>query len=201
MINATSKKIADFLAEKAGYDQGEDRYQSMLFFIKAILHNVMKMLILLAAALWISVKVSALFFAYMIFLMCIYGMIKRFSFGVHSANEALCTVAGLIYYLGGTFLAMEVEMHFLIVLLVMGVCFMLNWKYSPAPTQKRKIGEKEGKKLKGYVLFVYGDVFLLAIVFILAGQTIFLNLILLAVAWQSITVLPITYRLLGERRE
>jgi len=201
MINVMSKKIADFLAEKAGYGQGEDRYQSMLFFIKAIIHNVVKMLFLLTAVLWISLKVSDLFFAYMVFLMCIYGMIKRFSFGVHSANEVLCTVVGLIYYLGGTFLAMEVEIHFLFVLLAMCVCFMLNWKYSPAPTQKRKIGEKEEKKLKGYVLFVYGDVFLLAIVFILVGQTIFLNLILLAVAWQTVTVLPITYRLLGERRE
>lgn len=201
MINFLSKKIADFLAVKANYRLEEDRYQTMLFFIKAVFHNVLKTAFLLAAALMISTKLSGLYFAYMVFLMCIYGMIKRFSFGVHSSNELICTTVGFLYYFGCVFLAMQIEIHFPITLVIMGICFALNWKYAPSPTQKRKIGEKENKRFKGYVMFAYMDVFLLVAVFKIADLPVYLNLILFAVTGQTVTVLPITYKLFKERRD
>lgn len=201
MINFLSKKIADFLAAKANYDPDDDRYQAMLFFIKAVFHNIIKTVFLLVAALIISMKISRDYFVYMVFLMCIYGMIKRFSFGVHSSNEIICTITGFIYYLGSVFLAMRIEIHFTAILIILSLCLALNWKYSPASTQKRKIGEKENKRFKGYVMLVYMDIFILAVVFKMAALPVLLNLILFAVTWQTITILPITYKILGERRD
>lgn len=201
MIQFLSKKITDFLAAKVSYSLEDDRYQAMLFFIKAVFHNSIKTVFLLVAAFIISMEVSEDFFAYMIFLICIYGMIKRFSFGVHSSNEILCTITGFIYYFGSVFLAMKIEIHFAVLLMVLGLCLALNWKYAPASTQKRKIGEKENKRFKGYVMSVYMDILMLSAVFKIAALTVFLNLILFAVTWQTITILPITYKILGERRD
>lgn len=142
MIKFLSGKIADFLAVKADYGPDDDRYQAMLFFIKAVFHNVIKTVFLLAPAFIISMKISEDFFAYMVFLMCIYGMIKRFSFGVHSSNEIICTLTGFIYYLGSVFLAMRIEIHFTAILIALSLCLALNWRYSPAFTQKRMKSEE-----------------------------------------------------------
>ena len=125
-----------------------------------------------------------------------YGALRIFSFGVHLESSLLCTLIGLIYYLGSTYLSLSFIIPLAIKIVLLILCLGAFVVYAPAQTKKRPISPKQKSLLKTKSLCVLSVVSLL--VFILRLYPVYSNLLCMAVFCQTINLLPITYKLFKE---
>ena len=173
-------------------DESDPRREVMKYGIYIFYINTLKTLLLLIVALFFGILPQICVFA------LAYAALRLFSFGVHLKTPLGCTVLGLVYYLGGTFIAMRVIIPFLAQILLWCGCFLCFALFAPAQTKKRPIPQRQRKPYKIKALTVLSVLMATAIYAAASGYFVTGNLILSAAVCQTVNILPLTYKIVKE---
>lgn len=197
MYEFLSTKTALFLqkyVEPKENQTKEEQFALYKYGVHSILINVLKTTLLLVFTLYFDVFNFVLSFA------MIYGSLRFFSYGVHIKNTALCTLVSLVYYLGSTYLAKNYAVHPVISLLIIPICAVAFFFYAPASYRTTPIKKSRQKHLKIMSFICLAIWYCFVIYTIYTKQHGGTNIINLAVICQTINILPITFRLLKEKK-
>lgn len=156
--------------------------------------NIFKTIILLLLATYLGILKYTV-----VYMLCIIAL-RHFSFGIHLNNGFACLVWGLVDYIGGIYLAKYLNMGIVIRVIFFIISFYLMYLYAPAGTGRRPIGKKQYKPLKENTLVVLSILFILSIILAHKQQTIYANVLSIAMVSQTINVLPITYTIFKMER-
>lgn len=194
LIRTVRRNIDNPAFAKAAYLLDEDnpsrdmaRYGIYIFYI-----NALKTLVLLLIALVSGMLQQVILFALP------YAALRLFSFGVHLKTPLACTVLGLVYYLGGTALAMYIDIPLSLHIAICCICFICFLFYAPAETKKRPIPQRQRKPFKIKALTVLSVLMALAAYLSASGYPVCRNLILIATVCQTVNILPLTYKIIKE---
>lgn len=125
----------------------------------------------------------------------VFGSVRRNAFGLHAKNSIVCTLTTTAMLVGGPYVSYYIKTNNYI---IFGIFLMLNfilYKYAPADTENHPIlGEKLRRKLRKETVLT--GTFLMFIALIVQSQAIKV-MITLAVSFEVITILPITYKILN----
>ncbi|SFU39924.1 accessory gene regulator B [Clostridium sp. DSM 8431] len=157
--------------------------------IMVILLNLSKITIVCIFAFLIGI------FKETVILLGMFSVIRLSAAGIHLKSNFQCTIACLVMYLGGAFLAVNYPINIRSVLLIIFILLIILYKYSPADTENRPIlGKKHRKELK--IRTIKSSLILVAINVVFLNSII-LNLLMYAFFIQTICVIPFTYRVFG----
>ncbi|GMK38603.1 putative AgrB-like protein [Paenibacillus sp. CCS19] len=163
-------------------------YLKMKLGIEMLLINVTKTLIVYGVSL-----VCHLFFQTLI-LHGAYYAVRRYSFGLHASTSLNCTLVSILMFVGTPQLSPYINLSNLAVV-GLGLLFAaLLYRYAPADTDKFPlIGAERRRKLRRLSAATSLIITLIAII---ASSPTVTALLMLGVALQIITIMPITYKLL-----
>ena len=187
MYDYLVKKTIALLAPSLGCRQGDATYDKLWYGIYVFYLNAAKTLLLIAIALMLGILPYVTVFA------LAYGWLRIYSFGVHLHSTFACTMVGLVYYLGSTYLSLYVTIPLMVKAVMLLVCMWIFIVYAPAQTKKRPIPEQQRKALKVKSLRTFAIITIA--VFIFQQYPIYSNLLYMAVVCQSANILPITYKI------
>ena len=187
ITKAFSLKAANWMnryAHKSGLELTKMELGMEIFLI-----NVIKLIIMYSLAIALGILLLT-FSTHMAFV-----IVKRYSFGLHAANSTICTIVSCCMFvvfpclLAGTKIG-----NFVVLLIFAGVIFAL-FLFAPADTKARPlIGATNRRHLRRKS--VISGLAVLAIALLIPNETIKL-MIAMGAVYQSITVLPVTYKILG----
>jgi len=186
--------ITDYMARnsKVKYGcSGSDDYEILRYGIAVTYYFVIKTVLLIVVSIALNILPYTLTF------MLIYGGLRIFARGLHHKSNALCTFMGFINYLVGIFVSINFNISLLITVIIFLACFLLNAIYAPSPTENSPISDREKLPLKIGTLITMGVLFVIMLVI---GDNTYRNIILIATVFETLYILPVTYKIFRERR-
>ncbi|MCL2398998.1 MAG: accessory gene regulator B family protein [Defluviitaleaceae bacterium] len=190
MENELIQRTAKVLTRKINCYTCKDglELQKMELGMEILLINVSKIIIIYLLAILLGILGQTLIIhgAFM--------LTKRYSFGLHALNSTVCTVLSCCMFVFIPLLLSDMGISNPIVLTVFPVIISILYRYAPADTKARPIiGVKLRKQLK-YKSIAFSTI-AMAIALIVPNESLKL-LMVLGAAYQSISILPITYKIL-----
>ena len=186
MIRAAAKRLALWInryANKEGLEFDKLKLGAEIFLI-----SVSKYIIIYSLAVWLGVLPQT--FATHV----AYGLIKRYSFGLHALNSTVCTVVSCIMFVFIPLLLTDLRVNNYMVVIVFAVVIGILYRYAPADTEARPlIGSRLRKELNRKA--VTCGVVVGTAAFLIPSESIRL-LLMLGAVYQSISILPLTYKIL-----
>ncbi|MDD3705253.1 MAG: accessory gene regulator AgrB [Clostridiaceae bacterium] len=183
-----SSKITKVIAEELE-DLSEEKLAEIDYGIAAFIANSYKMVFIFILAILLGV------FKFLLIAIVSFGALRTFASGVHAKREWTCLPSSILVFFGITYLGMISSLNIYITGFVFILCFAAMLRYAPADTEERPlVSRKLRKKLK--VLSCMTVLALYAIAFYSIG-TKTSSIITFAALFESILILPVTYRLAG----
>lgn len=181
--------LYEYLAQKTAKavceEENSDRYQKVLYGAHATYIMVGKTLLLFLLAFFLHLLPPVI-----LFVVCT-AMLRIYSFGAHMPNTILCTLVGLLQYLGGSWLALQIQCPWWVRFLVLLVCAVVFYRYAPADTKKRPIAEHQRKGFRKKSLCMFAFVGASSFIFPIFFPWWTGNIPVLAAISQSIFLLPL----------
>jgi len=194
LVKAVRRNGGNPAFAKAAYllDENDPRRETARYGIYIFYINVLKTLLLLLIALVFGILKQVVLFALP------YAALRLFSFGVHLKTPMACTALGLVYYLGGTALAMYIDIPLPLRITLWCICFLCFLRYAPAETKNRPIPQRQRKPFKIMSLTVLSVLMAIAVYLSASGYPVYRNLFLIAAVCQTVNILPLTYTIVKE---
>lgn len=165
--------------------------QKMKLGIEILLINLSKFLIIFILAAMLNLLKEVIFISTM------FAVIRSSSFGLHAKNSIMCTIVTIVMFIGGAYLSQYLVLNNYEVFIIFTILNMLLYKYAPADTENHPLlGADFREKLRKKTLVK--SMFLMALAMAILSNKIKI-LITLAVIEQTLSILPITYKLLKRR--
>ena len=190
MENKFTQKMAQHLVDSINvYARKEGlELQKMVLGMEILLLNISKLIIIYVLAYWCGI-LDKTFIIHASF-----ALVKRYSFGLHALNSTVCTLVSCCLFVVIPLLISDVGIHNKIVIAIFPFIIFALYRYAPADTKARPlIGTMLRKSLKKKA--VVCGVVVMAIALLIPNESIKLLLVLGAV-YQSIFILPLTYKIL-----
>ncbi|HNR04807.1 MAG TPA: accessory gene regulator AgrB [Bacillota bacterium] len=170
-------------------DLSEEKLAEIDYGIAAFIANSYKMVFIFILAMLLNI------FQYFLIAFVSFGALRTFASGVHAKREWTCLPTSALVFFGITYLGMISKLNIYIITFIFILCFGAMLRYAPADTEERPIvSRKLRKKLK--ILSVITILVLYAIAMYSLG-TKASSIITFAVLFESVLILPVTYRLAG----
>ncbi len=170
-------------------DLSEEKLAEIDYGIAAFIANSYKMVFIFILAILLNV------FQYFLIAIISFGTLRTFASGVHAKREWTCLPTSILVFFGITYLGINLSLSIHIINCIFVLCFAAILIYAPADTEERPIvSRKLRKKLK--ILSVITILVLYAIALYSLG-TKASSIITFAVLFESVLILPVTYRLAG----
>jgi len=183
-----SGKITEAIAAELK-DLSEEKLAEIDYGIAAFIANSYKMAFIFILAILLNV------FQYFLIALVSFGALRTFASGVHAKREWTCLPTSALVFFGITYLGMISNLNIYIISFVFILCFGAILRYAPADTEERPIVSRRlRKKLK--ILSCITILALYAIALYSIG-TKASSIITYAVLFESVLILPVTYRLAG----
>lgn len=165
--------------------------QKMTLGMEIFLHNIPRLVLLAVVAVLLGVlpQFAAILLPF--------SWIRKYACGLHARNGLNCTVVSLLLFVAVPFVlhALDIQMNAGTLVLVFVLISICLFKYAPADTAARPIlGEKKRARLKRNS--VIASIVLLILALLLLNET-FYGHVALGVIYATVSVLPITYKILG----
>ncbi len=181
-------KISDFFIEGLEYKTPQ-QCLAVKNGVEILLLNLPKTVLLFLIAYWLNILLPV------IVCMCAYGALRMYSFGIHLSHDMSCAIWGFLIYIGGTHLALHINISNVVRIVIYVICFFLFLKYAPAGMKPRPIGAKQYIPLKAMTILILMILIAVSTVLQIFHKTIYANIILIAMVSQVINVLPFTYKI------
>ncbi len=181
-------KISDFFIEGLEYKTPQ-QCLAVKNGVEILLLNLPKTVLLFLIAYWLNMLLPV------IVCMCAYGALRMYSFGIHLSHDMSCAIWGFLIYIGGTHLALHINISNVVRIVIYVICFFLFLKYAPAGMKPRPIGAKQYIPLKAMTMLILMILIAVSTVLQIFHKTIYANIILIAMVSQVINVLPFTYKI------
>ena len=184
-------KISDFFIEGLEYKTPQ-QCLAVKNGVEILLLNLPKTVLLFLIAYWLNMLLPV------IVCMCAYGALRMYSFGIHLSHDMSCAIWGFLIYIGGTHLALHINISNVVRIVIYVICFFLFLKYAPAGMKPRPIGAKQYIPLKAMTMLILMILIAVSTVLQIFHKTIYANIILIAMVSQVINVLSFTYKIFGK---
>lgn len=167
----------------------EEKLEIIIYGLESIYLTITKIVIIILLSIILKI------FKETLLLMLFYNTIRLFAFGLHAKNSTACLVTSLTLFIGGTYLAIYLNIPLVIKIILSLISLILIIIYAPADTKKRPlINVKKRKKFKALSIIISSIMTILIINF---NKYQITNLMLIGYIEATITILPITYKLYG----
>lgn len=184
-------KIADYISHYTK-DEGIDKIK-LQYGIEIVILSAAKLIVVFAIALILGIFVETLV------VIISFNITRSSAYGVHATTSMGCLLSSLLIILPSTMLVKNIQMTNWQVLMGFIIMTVLLGIYAPADTEKRPIiGRQIRKQLKKRTIVIS---LILGMVTLLIPFGSIKSLMVLGATIEVITVLPITYRLLKQRRD
>ena len=186
LIRKTAKKLTYFMNTYAKYESCQLR--KLQYGIEILIVNISKVVILYLSAIMLGVIWQTLC-VHLSFL-----TIKRYSYGLHALNSTICTLLGIVTFVVVPFFLMDAGISNFVTLLAFLGIFCALLLYAPADTKAKPL---VGCELRRWLKkrSVICALVLLIIALVVHCENVKL-LIVLGAAYQCLSILPLTYKLL-----
>ncbi len=157
--------------------------------LEILLINISKFFIVFLIASYFNLLKESLFMT------LVFATIRSTAFGLHAKNSIVCTLITTIMFVVGPYVSYNIELNndiVLLVFIIMNFCF---YKYAPADTENHPI-LGEDLRLKLRKITVLKSLLFMVITLIIKIEVI-KTMIILAVGFNIISILPITYKILN----
>ena len=191
-MNDIILKTTNFLAKFVNAEPQSDKYAILKYGVELFFLNLYKTIILIILAVILGIWKEVLIFG------IAYGILRSYAFGIHIDSGVGCTIWGLAYYIGSSYLARYIKISFGMLIWVYTILILIFLLHAPSGTKKRPVGKIEKKHLKTISLLLLIIMYLLSVHVI--GSGIIINLIMLAAVCEAINIMPITYRIFKQER-
>jgi accessory gene regulator B len=186
IIHAGALRIAGRLNKYARAEGLE--LLKMIWGIETLLVNVSKVIIIysVSALLGILGRTFAVHIAFI--------AIKRYSFGLHAKNSTVCTAVSVCLFALAPYVLSGARIGNWAVAAVFTAVNLILYRYAPADTESRPITGKKKRALLKKKAVACG-IALMAAALLIPDKSI-KTLLALGAAYQSILILPLTYKIL-----
>ena len=155
--------------------------------LESIYLTITKIIIILLLAKILNI------FKETILMIVFYNIIRLFVFGLHAKNSTACLITSLMLFIGGTYLAIYLNISLIIKEILSILCLILIIIYAPADTEKRPlINKKKRKRFK--ILSILTTIIIIFFITYL-NNNILSNFMVIGLIEATIMILPITYKL------
>ncbi|MBW6411637.1 accessory gene regulator B family protein [Clostridium weizhouense] len=162
--------------------------QKMKLGIEILLINISKLIIIfLVAAVFHLLKRT-------IFMLLIFTIIRRNTFGLHAKNSFICTLVSLLIFVFGSYLSYYLKFNNYMVFTLFTIINTLLYKYAPADTENHPLLSFNLRKKLKKESVITG--LILMIITLLVPNNLIKALIILSAISAVTLILPITYNLL-----
>lgn len=183
--------FCDKVLSKVGIKETEENYEYIKYGFEIFIINLSKLGIIYSIAL-----ITKQFFPTLIVHLS-YLFLRHYSFGLHATSSLSCTIISVILFNILPFFAKGIQLPTPFLVLTSLFILISIFLFAPADTENNPIcGADHRKKLK--IKATISCLLLLSLVFISSNPMI-QTLILLGGIFQTISILPVTYKLLKRR--
>ena len=162
--------------------------KKMTYGMEVLIINISKIIILYLLAWALGIVVQTLI------IHAAYGVIRRYSYGLHALNSTVCTVVSCCMFVFIPWLMYGMEVGNIAVACAFAAIIFCLWRYAPADTEARPlVGPKMRARVKKKA--VACGIGLMITALLMPSQAVKL-LILMGAAYQTISILPLTYKIL-----
>lgn len=185
LMEILAEKIIFFINKRLNKEGLE--LQKMKLGVEILLINVSKMIIICTLATIFNLLKET------ILISMLFAFIRSTSFGLHAKNSIVCTIVTSIMFIGGSYLSNHLRLNNYNVIVISTILSILLYKYAPADTENHPLlGEDFREKLRKKTIL---KAMILMVIAIIVPSNI-KTLITLALLEQTLSILPITYKLL-----
>jgi accessory gene regulator B len=170
-------------------DLSEEKLAEIDYGIAAFIANSYKMVFIFILAILLNI------FKYFLIAIISFGALRTFASGVHAKREWTCLPVSTSIFLGITYLGIIFDLNIYIINFVFILCFGAMLIYAPADTEERPIVSRRlRKKLKITSCITILVLYAFALYSLGTKAS---SIITFAVLFESVLILPVTYRLAG----
>jgi len=170
-------------------DLSEEKLAEIDYGIAAFIANSYKMVFIFILAILLNI------FKYFLIAIISFGTLRTFASGVHAKREWTCLPVSTSIFLGITYLGIIFDLNIYIINFVFILCFGAMLIYAPADTEERPIVSRRlRKKLKITSCITILVLYAFALYSLGTKAS---SIITFAVLFESVLILPVTYRLAG----
>lgn len=170
-------------------EKNEEELEIIEYGLEALYLTFTKIIIILLLSIILDI------FKETILMILFYNVIRLFAFGLHAKNSTNCFIMSAILFIGGTYLAIYIDIPIILKIILSITCIVLIIIYAPADTEKRPlINVKKRKRFK-----ILSTITSLIITFLIIyfNDKYISNFMLIGMIESTIMILPITYKLYG----
>lgn len=185
-----NEKLAEVISKKINYytKRNDIDYLKMKYGIEVFLINLTKIVIVFILSFIFSTFLETLI------IFAAFAFVRKTSFGLHSKSTFICTVVSIFMFNVTPLLVQHLYINKYIIILTMVILSILLVKYSPAETEGHPILNKD--KLKKTTLV---KCIILILITLIIPSIYYKILLTCSLFFQMVSVLPLTYKLLGRR--
>lgn len=160
----------------------------LYYGVISLLINIIKTAFICLIAYLLGVLTEILVMTFIV------GSLRLTAAGLHAKSSFMCTLTTLVAYIGGAFLSKHYPVSFHIAFFIIMISILILFKYAPADTENRPIiGKEKRKKLKVQTLIT---AVCLLIINLIVNSSWLINLTMVSMVSQTISILPVTYKIL-----
>ena len=181
-LNSSINAIKKYYPE---YD--DEKLEIIEYGLEGIYLTFTKMIILLGLSYYLGIILE-------VFLLTVaYNMIRFTAFGLHATKSIYCLISSLSLFVGGTLIVLNVNIPFIVKIIVSIICVYFIFKYAPADTEKRPIVSPKRRKTYKTISTITAIIF--TIIIIVFNKHIISNYLLIGMIEAVIMIHPVVYKI------
>lgn len=186
-----TERLSDIIAMRLNRQLHKEGVElmKMKLGLEILLINITKFaIVFIVAAQFKLLKETA-------FMSLIFACVRKSAFGLHAKNSIVCTITTLIMFVAGSYAGHYIKLNNYVVFYIFLTINLLLFKYAPSDTENHPLlSEKLRKKLRKKTV---STGMLLMLIALISTSYLIKALITLAVSYEVISILPITYKILN----
>lgn len=174
---------------KKGREVSELEEKRLRYGLEAFYNLITKTIVIVILAIWLNILPEVLLLALGVW------ALRLFGFGIHMKTSTECWFTTLPLYIGGSLFIKYCSFPNLIAYLIMIIGIIVFLLFAPADTPARPLIRKK-KRIRAKI-FANLILLIFIILYFITTNIIYKNVIIYAIILESISINPITYKLLS----
>lgn len=167
----------------------EEQIEIIQYGLESLYLTFTKIVIILLLAIVLNI------FKETLMMILFYNVVRFTSFGLHTKNSMACLISSLTLFIGGSYLAMYIDIDLTIKIVLSIICIILVSIYAPADTEKRPLINQK-KRTRYKILSIIISVIMMSLIISFNNLTIS-NFMLIGFVESTFMILPIAYKIYG----